>query len=370
MIIESKNIDVGLLTWHYATNIGSNLQAYAMQFLVENANKNCAFLNYRAKAPADSGIRKLTKTICGNFDSHFGNVLPERFRVQAYHFQNKKLKMTKPLSTFQDLRTYSEMLQCIICGSDQIWAPNVYDPVYQLTFCQEGTRKCAYAASVGLPEIPKSLVPEYRTNLRDFYYITVREKQGAELLSNILEREIPWVLDPTLLVPQEEWKNLARNVKTNGQYLFCYFLGNNRVHREMAQQYAKQNGLEIICCSDHLMDKSYFRLVISHMGPQEFLGFIRDCTAVFTDSFHGILFSIIFEKSFLAVHRFTDDDRICQNSRVDNILGFLNLENRCLLDGKKTFPVEPIDYYSIEKRLEGKRIESKFHFQKMLLGMD
>lgn len=358
--------NVGIMTWHYATNIGSNLQAYAMQYIIEHQNKRPIFLNYRGRTPADSGLRKALKILCSSVDEHFPDLLPERVRVQAYHFQNQYLKMTESLVTNEQLFECSRHLQCIVCGSDQIWAPNVYDPVYQLSFCNEKTKKCAYAASIGLPEIPKELILEYKKNLSRFDYITVREKQGAVLLSSILNKEIPWVLDPTLLVPLKEWKKLSKRPEVREPYLFCYFLGGNQIHRKIAKQYAKVNNLKIICCSDYPEDKAIFNCTISHMGPREFLGYIENCTMSFTDSFHGILFSMIFRKDFYTVHRFHGDDKICQNSRVDNILELAGLSRRCLSDDEATVTNEPIDYVQVDTLLEEKRMESLQHLRNCL----
>lgn len=365
MFVDQNRADTGLLTWHHYSNVGSNLQAYAMQYIVTEQKRTPVFLNYRGKY-TESKYKAFLKKVFGEIDSAMPNILPESIRAQAFHFQNKYLKMTKELFTDEDLFQCSKNLSSIVCGSDQIWAPNVYNPVYQLQFCGEGVYKCAYAASVGLPSIPKELIPTYRKNLQSFHYITVRERQGAELLSNILDKEIPWVLDPTLLVPRSEWEKISKRIKTPEKYLFCYFLGENPDHRKMAQNYAKQNGLEIICCSNSKMDKTGFGKTISHMGPQEFLGYLLGSDAMFTDSFHGILFSIIFRKNFYAVHRFKSDDKVCQNSRVDNILEMLCLSDRCLQDGQFVTADKPIDYAFVERLLKPKQIESELHLRRML----
>ena len=92
-------------------------------------------------------------------------------------------------------------IDAVIYGSDQIWAPNCYNPFYFFHFLRgKEIRKISYAASIGLNEIPSNLVPIYKRHLQDFYKVSVREEEGKVLLNKECGIDADVVLDPTLSV--------------------------------------------------------------------------------------------------------------------------------------------------------------------------
>ena len=176
-----KKHDVGLISWHYYTNVGSNLQAYALAKVIKNMGYSCEYINYRHNAPNDSLIRYMLKEICSRTDGIIQNIVPPRLRVQSYRFVCDYIPQSKPIKK-EDLKNLRGKYKMYMCGSDQIWASNVLDDAYLLSFADDDIPKYAYASSVGLPYIAEDKKDLYIRNLKRFDKITVREKQGADLL--------------------------------------------------------------------------------------------------------------------------------------------------------------------------------------------
>ncbi|MBP5617212.1 MAG: polysaccharide pyruvyl transferase family protein [Elusimicrobiaceae bacterium] len=330
---EKKNMvrqtDVGLLTWHYQGNVGSCLQAYALFHLIEHAGYSACFINYRPLSRAGL-FKNAIKEVCASISSHFSFLLPRYFQVPAYCFQRKFLKQTSLYTTEQQLNSLKGQFKMYLCGSDQIWAPNVLDNTYLLSFAEDNAPKYSYGPSIGLPDIPAEKKPIYLYYLQRFNRITVREEQGAKLLRTLLNRPIESVLDPTFLIDSGHWQKLALLPQINTPFLFCYLLGNNSIHYQWIDKVAQKQHLPVICVSPYKLASKKGWTCFNNIGPREFLGYILQSTLVVTDSFHGMALSINLQKNFYVLERFIPQDPINQNSRIYNILDLLQLRERLL----------------------------------------
>lgn len=339
---------VGIITWHYYPNVGSELQAYALSHYLNMVGYDAEFINYREFHRPK--LEWLRATLC-----EFDNVIPQRLsKALNYHFPHfirKYLPQGRDLHSANELNDECGKYDTIVCGSDQIWAPSVFNPAYFIDFVKGGKpRKVSYAASIGLPQIPEEKRDIYRQLLSDFDAISVREDEGADLLKE-LGIDAGVVCDPTLLLTAEEYKGLIpRRMKPGEKTLFCYFLGKNEKHRKMAQEIANRSGLQLVIYSHYPSDKMYGGEHVDQIGPRQFVGHIAHADMVITDSFHGLAFSLIFRKDFYAVERFAGNDAVNQNSRIYNILRHCGLEERLL----RVIPsdVEAIDYAKVEPWLD------------------
>ena len=342
---KNRKKDVGLLTWHYYSNVGSALQAYALFNAVKREGYTCEFINYR-KYTDKGTCYKLVRNICRIVSDIFPNILPEEYRFRIYAFQKKYFEESKIIKNPEELKELNQNYKCFICGSDQIWAPNVLDTTYLFDFVNADKYKCSYAASIGMNAIPESMKDVYRKNLDRFNQVSVREKQGEILLKSFINKSVNTVLDPTFLLSKESWEKLIS--KHNKEKLvFCYFLGDAEKYIDAIKAYAKKNDLNIIRFEPNSAKRKGIK---KYMGPEEFLGYIKDSELVVTDSFHGVALSINLEKNFYAVKRFDDMDVECQNSRVTNILEICDLNER-LLD-KFVLSNDDINYVKVRQRLD------------------
>ncbi|GAF70280.1 unnamed protein product, partial [marine sediment metagenome] len=127
--------------------------------------------------------------------------------------------------SIRDLKAANTIYDAFICGSDQIWAPNLFHEWSYLSFVDGKHRKIAYAPSIGLPTIPDTLKPRMASLIKEIRYLSVREKQGAEIINELTGIQVPIVLDPTLLINRNKWIRMLTETKLQEPYVLCYLLG-------------------------------------------------------------------------------------------------------------------------------------------------
>lgn len=354
-----------ILTWHYYNNFGSALQAYALQNVIEQLGYHTQILNYRNLkfGKQNQNKQKLQSLMHILFSKRI-----RRFSYPYQFFQQKYLRQTRMVTDVEDLTRISRSFDTVICGSDQIWAPNVYNPVYLLKYIPDEVRKVSYAASIGLSEIPDSLVQAYREALQRFYAVSIREIIGKSLLHEKCGVEAKVVLDPTLLLTRKQWERIESTVADvkGKNYLFCYFLKENNNYRNRVEQFAKENNMDVIGWSARKQDDEWMTQ-LNQIGPCEFLWLIHNATGVVTDSYHGTIFSLIYHKRFITIERFNANEGICQNSRIDQLRSNFGLSNEIVpqnLPGKLC--VADTDYSLFDEQLEKLR-ESSISFLKEAL---
>ena len=248
-----------------------------------------------------------------------------------------------------------------VCGSDQIWSvlDKNFDGYYYLDFSTN--KKISYATSIGANTIPENKAEQIAEWLKSFHAISVREKKTSEQLSDITGKKIQWVCDPTLLHDKNFWDNFCVRINDKPKkYLLCYLLSNKSWYFQYAHHLAKHLKLKLVLipsCTDYTKYKECHK---NGVGPREFVSLIKDAEFILTDSYHGSIFSLLFQKEFLCLKRFDDDDPINQNIRVDSLFEKCDLMDHIVPEG--IFSPEDIkstDYKKINDLLERFRIESR-----------
>ena len=243
-----------------------------------------------------------------------------------------------------------------IVGSDQVWNPH-YDFVAGkcdfLTFARNN-QKISYAASFGVNEIPYERKFEFAEYLKNFKAISVREKQGARIVEELVKRNAAVVLDPTLLLNENEWKQVEKKpvCSPKKEYVFVYSLGDktDRFKDKIKQLKEKYEIFDV-----RSVQKNGKELPI---GPSEFLYLIRNAEEVLTDSFHATVFSIIFHKKFVTFNR----PGLNMNSRIESLAELTGAKNRLTECGDLNSETE-INYVNVDRILEEERRKS-FDFLK------
>lgn len=313
-------IKTATVTWINYENYGTFLQAYALQKAINRLGYDNDILDDRSHTVYNRGINKIKYPI-GRFVKFLigkGNPQSKYYK----DFKSKFLKVNYQFEADRDKNSYD----VYICGSDQIWSPSLdFDSYYYLEFTDK--KKIAYAPSLGKTSVTADYLQKISKCINDFHSISLREKQAKVLLADVVPKEITVVVDPTLLLGREQWNEIITPVR-HQNYLLCYFLTNNKWYVEYALNYAKNNGLKTVFLSttEDLGLKSVADEFI-YAGPQEFVSYIYSSTCVMTDSFHATIFSIIFQKKFVTFKRFSDDDSICQNSRIFDLFDELEISD-------------------------------------------
>lgn len=343
---------VGIITWHYYPNFGSCLQSYGLQCLVKELGYKPQIINYRNKKYGNVNALKL------KIRYYFRFLFKHRDPFLEFHY--KYLFQTKLVQDEGKLKFFSRKFYAVICGSDQIWAPNVLNSIYLLSFVEGGKKKIAYAASIGLNYIPIELDDVYKILLTRFYRISLREESGALLLYRKYEINANVVLDPTFILHAEHWRRLEIRANNCPQkFVFVYFLNSNNNYKESVVHCVKSfdDEIEIVGISANNLNAQWMKQ-LTGIGPREFLWLIDNAEAVITDSYHGTIFSLLFHKIFLTIKRFDDDSPICQNSRIYQLNKYFSLEkNICDINRPMEFNRE-FDYQEFERRLKVLRKKS------------
>ena len=361
---------IGILTWHYYHNYGSRLQAYALCRYMTIKGFNAHMINYRNP---EIGVLSPVKQTLLNFlielPPIIRNKINDHLNYASFKFEKRYLPQTKLLTDGTSLFKEANAFDTIICGSDQIWAPNVYNPIYMLDFVPDRINKVSYAASIGLESIPDEMVENYKKYIGRINHISVREEKGKEILKSQCGIESKVVLDPTLLLPKEEWDKLKKKSTIKEKYIFCYFLKKDHQYKELVKEFAERNEYAIYGVSDNANDSSWMQtLDFRTVGPQEFIGLIESAQCIFTDSYHGTIFSMLYHKQFLLFERFCCNETICQNSRIEQLKTYFGID-KCIVraDSINTIEITQINYDEFESTLAKLR-EGSRNFLKQALN--
>lgn len=218
--------------------------------------------------------------------------------------------------------------------------------------------------ALGKKSVPEEKRDTARKLISDFSSVSVREPDGVGIVSGLTAREATWVLDPSLLLGKEEYHKLSKPARKRG-YVYLYLRQESEKLDEFAKKLAQQKGLTVIKVYNHwLCGKNGKRK--APVGPHEWLGYIENADYVVTNSFHGICFSIIFEKEFYV--DFLEKKTTVTNSRLEGMLQQFNLMERCIDDVENFDTLSTVDYNSVNEIKELRKKESLTYLRNALEG--
>ena len=267
-------------------------------------------------------------------------------------FEKSHLKLTP--DSYRSKRSLTKALSdcdICVCGSDQIWSPLLFDPTMFLDFCRKiPVKTVSYAPSFGVSEINEHR-EKIRELLNDIDIISVRENEGAEIILQLTGRDVPVVLDPTLLLDIDDWLAIAKPSERQTPYVLCYFLGDKRIPYRFLSEFCLETGYELLNVSSFRTRNDISGNNELTLSPEEFLGAVSNAAFVCTDSFHGTIFSILFERNFLTFERF-GKERNGQNSRIHTLLNRLKLADRLVAyDQRYSYKNKSIDFVAVRTAL-------------------
>ena len=248
-----------------------------------------------------------------------------------------------------------------ICGSDQIWCSTTLyvDPLMYLRFAPKNKR-IAYAPSIGRDFIPSYNKRRMKKYISDIPCLSVREKEGQRLIKELTGLEAEIVLDPTLLRKKSDWDALKVEPNRENKYVLCYFLDiPSKETQEQILRFVKEKDVEIIALGNGLpiCEEGGVKVTYPDCGPKEFIGYVEKAAYTITDSYHGMLFSILYKKQFWSVERAYQ--QYDQSSRQKTVLDTFGLNGRYLAQGAE-IPLEgeDIEYVKIDEILARERARS------------
>jgi len=360
---------IAIVTLYRSGNYGSALQSYALQICIKTLGYQCENLRCRRTLINRICIKNLVFAIKNpSIGFQFlKQLLGMKLCVRddkTENFFDYIDESSHVYRSIEELKTANNKYDAFVCGSNQIWAPNVFNEILYLSFVDNKYRKIAYAPSIGLPAIPSGLRLRMASLIRDIKYLSIREAQGAAIIKDLTGIDVPVVLDPTLLLHKKEWTTIAIQPNIKDDYVLCYFLGKNPRHREIVDKYIQRTGYKLVVLPFVSYDYTWGDMNLKDSGPREFIGLINNARTIFTDSFHGTAFSINLNKQFYAFLRFKENDALCQNSRIINILEMFHLSRRLINDDVLSIQDDSeIKYESVNRILDMKRKQSIDYLQ-------
>lgn len=307
---------IGILTFHRAHNYGAVLQCYALQEVLKSMGHEVSVIDYQSKTLLNCykvfDYHRFCKKNLAKVIKEIRLLSARRKRSNGFNLFISRCLNTVPVESIMETP-----FDFIIVGSDQVWNFNLtkgFDNYYWGLFKHPtSTKLLSYAAS--MEEIwSKEDEPKLRSCLNNFSAISVREESLKLKLSTICtDKEITMVVDPTLLIDTVVWDRIAKKPSIAEPYLLLYQVRNNQKCHDIATKIAKEKGLRLIALSAAVNKLNSKEAVGA--SPEEFLGWFKYASFVVCASFHGTVFSLVFQRPFYSI-RLNDG----KDSRVLNLM--------------------------------------------------
>lgn len=379
-------MNIGIITFYYKNdNFGGVLQAYALPTAINQFffATHCEQIQYDYRNREHRNLKEtwiklvVKKIVYLPFKAKARSGLKKR--KEAFELFRQSIPHSKAVYTDINIQEVQNLYDVFICGGDQIWndwGENCTTEAFEqfvLKFAKG--KKISYAPSIGNNQLSHNKYKTLAVRLQDFSAVSVRERSAKYSLQPYIDRDIQVVLDPVLLLESREWDKIATKSQAR-KYALAYFLGTDKENRQATQKYAKRCVLKTYVfpyINGNVINKSdlFFGDIRDFTsGPAEFVGLIKSAECVITDSFHAIVFSLIYHKPFYVFERNTQVGGGTMNSRIHDFLEEFGLQDRLVtpeqLEKKKT--IEPIDYTYADKVLARRRKES-YDYLKTALGI-
>lgn len=338
---------IGLLTFHHSSNIGAMMQTYATCRALKELGHEVVIVDIRQPEKEHHGIKKFASTIL--FGKHQRDL--DRFERDYYS------PLTKRYYSVDELRNDPPIVDCLVVGSDQTWNPDISKEMsmaYFLDFGNDKIRRFSYASSFGVGswERETNETISFREALHKFQNISVRERSGVDICRNTFGIEAKLVVDPTLLF--KGYPEITGSIKERNE-LLCYKIKRNEDFFNNIGIVKKSMGISARLLNNPTPVKglkyTYFPSV------KEWIERVGGANFVLTDSFHGVAFSLNYERQFVVIRNHTIRD-----ARFVDLLTELGLESRIYnsveeMGGTDRWK-EQIDYNSVNPKLEKLRASS------------
>lgn len=383
-MVVSEMKKVGIVSCYFKNNYGSMLQAYATKKILDNNNIPNETINIDNNIDFKKGKRKYYASQLFNFKfikSKFGMIklkldkkivkdLGKNISIRDSKYKEFRKEFNLSISC-PDYKSLSEMAEAkysdVIVGSDQLWLPvNVVSDYYTLNWVPDNINKISYATSFGISKIPDKYTDEYKKFLSRINYLSVREESGKKICDEYgISSKV--VCDPTILLTKEEWEQEAVQERIiPDKYILCYFLGSNIEHRKFAEKLKEKTGYKIVSLNhadEYVKYSDTFADITPYdIGPREWINLIKNAEYVCTDSFHGTVFSLLFNKTFFDFRRYSESNKMSTNSRIDSLLDLAGVDKNRILTGNEdvdTVIKYKINYSKVNKNIDKIRQESK-----------
>ena len=359
---------IAVMTWFHYDNYGTVLQAAALSRVLKGYGHQVDIIDYFPGdrclvLPEKKWSRRLFRQWVDSRSASRDPVITTQVSGERFDaFRAAELTMTHYCGTMTDLEALNDEYDAFVCGSDRIWLAMNFDPHFYLDFVRDPKRMIAFAPSIlDTGWIDPYILEKMKQLISRFEHLSVREEGGRRYLAEAFGEKTKELADPTLLVDAQDWGSMVQLPgQEQDQYLLVCFQGENRSYFDAAEKLASRLGLTVRIIPIHASDLKRSGVVEGEIGPVDYISEIRNADYICTDSYHGIVLSLVFQKQFCCFERYTARDELPMNARVSHILNSVGLKER-LYDNDA--PLEryltPIDYIPVNYKLDALRIKSR-----------
>lgn len=364
-----------ILTHSLHTNYGGLLQAFALQKVLRDMGHDVVTAKESVKKPL--GLCKKIVYFLYHIIKRYllGNKAYNPFRYLFTRFYNEHTLLSQisfntdrfinaniaNIDFFEGKTAPTQAMlnqfDALVVGSDQVWrAAYVYTPSYFLNFTKGvDIKRIAYAASFGIDNIneySEDIISKCREGASLFDAISVREESGIELCKKNFGVDAIHLLDPTMLLNKEAYLAVIENndFEMHHDVMMCYVLDKSEEKSRIINYVAEKlelSPLEVMP-KESLSNKSKDLSLCVFPSVSKWLAGFRDAEFIITDSFHGTVFSIIFNKPFIVINNFTRG-----SARFNSLLKMFGLENRMIssISNFNDNLMNNIDYTEVNKSI-------------------
>ena len=361
---------VGIITFQNSYNCGSMLESYALQNYLKKMKIDSELIDFSSQGQKEmygtyfksNSLKNIVKNII-----IFPYIKKIRKNNEMYKkFLKDNLITSKKINTEDDFKNLD--YSSVIAGSDQVWNVTIpdYDKAYFLQWVKNA-KKIAYAPSFGAKNPVKyaNNLEEIKEMIADFDYLSIRENNGKKWIYDMIKRDVPVLIDPTLLLNADDYEKIvSKDMNINYKYIFLYCPSFKTDICKFVKKISDKYNLPVIAWSA----KSFYVKNIGKLGfklpeyenPSSYLYLIKNAELVFTTSFHGTIFSTIYKKKFFTIKNgemYGDDDRVM------TLINNLGLQDRLLeykFDNNFDY-LKDVDYSNYDNELiKNKKIAENY----------
>ncbi len=352
------------------TNYGSALQSWALSETIKKYGVIPVLIDYCPDVLKDKDALNPFRNMWDKDEEsrRMCELSMPAIKTNYYKFDDfytnrfNRTKKTYYSNSFNEV-VNDEELSGFVCGADTIFCVDEFgidDGYYANYSCMKNGCSVSYAASFGDSHFNEETYKLLDNRLQNFKAIGIRENGMVPYIKERVNVPVSKVIDPTLLLEKEEYEKIITNNNIEDKYLLLYSRRYNKKMFDYAEKVAKEKNLKIVDISlrADMKDK---HIMSYDSGVEEFLGLIKNAEFVVTNSYHGMIFAIQFEKEFVIFSREQCDTKIIE------VLDMVNLKDRMMITGLENIN-NLIDYDSVKKTIAIER-EKSLNFLKMELSI-
>jgi len=357
---------IGIITFHRAVNYGAVLQCFALQQTLDNIGVDNEVIDYRCKF-IESHYSYVPTVSIIHIKQFIRECLqfPKKYKARKNFddFLMNNIHLSAKYLTTDDILKKHQYYDAIITGSDQVWNLSISgeDTAYLLDFAGDDVKKISYAASLGPIEIESKYLNQIKEFIKKFKVVSLREPAAVETISRIYDKDVEIDVDPTVLPDDSIWNTLVSksNLKEE-KFIFVYLMQDSDILREKAMQIANEKNLKILFIG--MVDNIHIKgRNMKGASVEDFLWMIKNAEYIVTNSFHGIMFSLRFEKKFYWAYQ---KGKKMSNPRFDMLNQYYGIEKCCCNKNN----LHDLDYEYIRKKMNEQRQKSIENLKKYIFG--